>query len=276
MLRLVTYDPRPWLSVSQVSSLVSCGRAYEIERIEKIPGRPAAWTVTGIAVHDVLDWWEKGFRQYSELEIDAKYEEAWAVAYDKTVERYPDVDNWIKTPQCKTVARDVELRQKAGRDHVRRYILWAKSEEHLWMPAKLPNGTLAVEVPFKIDFGSDEPFFVRGYIDKVIQWVDGTLTIDDIKTGGDDRENARQLAMYRFALNKLYGWDITHGRYYYTKLNRPSPWIDLTPFDEAYLKDYYDKAWQIKEQGLFLANPSKKGCLFCGVRSSCREMKDFY
>lgn len=223
----------------------------------------------GIAVHDVLDWWEKTYRSGTQVQLSEQYSCAWKAALERCTGQYPDVANWIKTPNVKSVEQDLKLRCKAGLDHIRRYILWAESEAHLWTTAKLPDGTIASEVSFEISFSDD--YFIRGFIDNLELWADGTITVKDLKTGSDDRENARQLAMYALAANELFGFEITHGRYYYTKLNRASQWIDLRPFDRAYLKGQYDALDKAIQSELFLPNPSKKNCLFCSVREHCIE-----
>jgi hypothetical protein len=47
-------DPR---SYSQLNSYTRCAKAYELERILKVPSRPGLWQAGGTAVHKVIERW---------------------------------------------------------------------------------------------------------------------------------------------------------------------------------------------------------------------------
>jgi CRISPR/Cas system-associated exonuclease Cas4 (RecB family) len=256
-------DYRRWLSVSRLGSVAQCGRAYELERVEKVPSRPAAWTVRGISAHAVIEEWERSGR---ELDYVGYYVDvAWPEAYEKTVEKYPDVSNWMKTPgRVSSVKRDIELRKQDGLDQIQTYVDHAREEEDLWE-------VLDIEFAFKLEYPE---FFIVGYIDQVRRWIPtDEKYIVDVKTGGDSNEKDPQLGIYGFGYEQMTGEPIEFGQYYYPKLGRYSHDIDLTVYTEEYILAEFKKLDKILAQKLFLANPSFDNCKFCGVSDHCLEAK---
>lgn len=251
-----------------MSKLTDCGRSYEIQMVEKKWGPPAAWTVKGIVVHDVLDLWEKKERA-PDFDWDTAFREAWDLELEKQKRKWPNLSDWTRTPRTKSTENDLEYRHRDGLVEVEKYIDWAISEEDLWSPFIL-DGKPAVEIPFEVQLpGLD--FTIKGYIDKINIWNNGMIAVDDMKTGSDRRQNWRQLALYAVAARQQYGIGVTHGRYVYTKLGRCSEWKDLSLYTPEYLAQEYQKLDQIINNKLFLANPSLDGCTFCGVKQYCKE-----
>ncbi len=258
-------------SISQLNSYTSCGEAYRLERIERVPSPPAAWTVRGIAVHETVRHWEASGRQKDPLEL---LEEEWAKALSSFMEKEPDLEKWIRTPRTKNTENDIGLRHKDAIQQVQDFVHMAELMSGEWSVRRLADGQLAVELPFEIRLpGCD--FDIFGYIDGVLEWSrTGALTLVDYKTGGDAKENLRQLATYRSALKSVYGIDTRYGEYWYTKLNRSSGFKDLSRFDDDYLGRQYATLDRAIEGGIFLPNPSKEGCKFCSVKPFCLEMMD--
>lgn len=256
-----------------MGKLTSCGLAYKLERIDKHPSPPAAWTVKGIALHEALEGWEKGERTEDPLVL---FEEAWEKCLASMVVKQSDLSKWVKTPRVKLTETDLDLRHRDGLLEVERYTTRALAEADIWVPWRLEDGTVAVELKFEYDFGPETPFVIWGYIDILQYWLaEGVVTVGDYKSGRDSRENKRQLGLYRAAANKYYGANIDFGQYYYTKLDRSSGWLDLRHYTPEYLLEEYTMADKMIQQNLFLANPSKDGCKFCGVKQFCDEMKDY-
>ena len=257
-------------SVSQLKSYTSCPLAFKLERLEKKPSPPAAWTIKGLAVHQAIQLWEESHRAY---DWPSGYRNSFDIFRRKAEEKYPDLTQWIKTPSVKTTERDLELREEQGLKELEVYVNRALRQHDEWQPHRLEDGGVAVELPFELDLGDDLPFYLRGYIDLLQYWkADGTVTLSDIKTGSDDREDYRQLGAYRVALKECYDIDITYGRYWYTKLDRGSEWIDLSRYTPEYLLDQYSQLDRAIESGIFLPNPGKSKCKFCPVKLHCPEM----
>lgn len=259
----MTYDPRLWLSISQLKSVARCGRAFQLERIEKKPSRPACWTVRGTASHDSIETWEKSGRSIDAVEY--LREEAWPKALEETIAKYPDTSQWILTPRVKSFENDLKLRLNDAVEQVTRYVSRALDEADLWQVE-------ASEIEFKLE-PEGEDFIVRGYIDQLIRWSDGDLTIRDLKTGGDSGEANMQLGMYKLGLKQAMGIDVTWADFWYLKLDRGSQPVDLRPYTQEYMVQEFRKLVAIKKQGLYIANPSKDTCKFCGVAEFCLESK---
>lgn len=246
---------------------------YYLEKVKKVPSPPASWTIKGSAVHGALEAWELGGRGNTNLEDI--YDTSWRVALERAEARFPDHNEWIMTPRVKNIETDLALRRQQGLSEVIEYAKMALANDDVWAPATLPDGTLAIEVPFKIDFGSDTPFFLIGYIDILKYWKQtGVITVGDYKTGGAESENYRQLGLYAYAATTQYDIPIRWGEYYYTKLNRSSGWKDLSRYTGDYLYQQYSVLDQAIDLGLFVANPSQRQCKTCGVKQFCPEMKD--
>lgn len=258
------YDPRSWLSVSRLKSVTKCARQYELERVEKVPSKPAAWTVRGIAAHDSIDLWEKTDRS---IDIEKHFHEtAWPVAFEKTREKYPEVDDWMRTPRVGSVSRDLELREKDGASQVARYADRALAEEQDWR-------VIEAEFKFRLEFPGED-FVINGYIDQIREWWDGDRSIWDVKTSSNDEtEDNRQLGVYRLGYLAATDYDIKYGAYWYTKLDRASKDIRLDVYTPEYVVGEFRKLDQILNQKLFLANPSIKNCFACGVAKHCLESK---
>lgn len=265
----MAYDEKPWRSVSQLRTLSDCGEAYRILKVSKLPSKPAAWTVRGIAVHDTIEQWERSSRSLDPVKYIT--EEAWPKAFEKMQTQYPDLDNWLRTPGVKNTANDLKLREKESPDHVSVYCDRAVREEsrwRVWQPGS--SNPPAVEVEFRLDFGD---FKVVGYIDQIIEWYSGeSYTIKDIKSGRDSKEDNRQLGLYAYAANQLFNLGITSGSYWYTKLDKDTGLKDLSPYTKEYLHDQYSVLNSMIEAKHFLANPEREKCQkFCGMRDHCRE-----
>lgn len=247
--------------MSRLKSVTKCGRRFQLEKVEKVPSRPAAWTIRGIAAHSTIEEWEKSGRT---IDPEATYQDQhWPEAFRKICDEYPDVDDWIRTPRVKTTARDLQLREADGLTQVQKYVERALDEEDLWR-------VVESEVDFKMEFPE---FFVVGYIDQIREWHDGFQYIVDVKTGGDDQEDNRQLGIYALGYESKTGVRLDTGQYYYTKLNRPSDDIDLRPYTREYIHGEFLTLDKILSQNLFLANPSIKNCFSCNVSRHCAESK---
>lgn len=249
------------MSVSKLKNITKCGRAFELERIEKKPSRPAFWTVRGIAVHSVIESWEASKRSIDPLQF--LEQDAWPQAFERTLQDYPELDKWQKTPNVRSVEQDGKLRLRDAVKQVETYCERAVEEEDIWRVKE-------TELKFKLEFSE---FVINGIIDQAIEWQDGDITLRDVKTGGDDQEDNRQLGVYRQGYLLMTGRDVQYSDYWYTKLDRPSDPIDLSPYTLEYIEAEFKKLDQIIKNKLFLANPSKKNCFGCGVAEFCTESK---
>lgn len=248
-------------SVSQLNTFSECGERYRLERTLSLPPRPAAWTALGNGMHSAVEIWERSDR------IGELAELFW-VHYNEEIERLtalqPDLKQWIKTPNVKTVERDIDLRGEHGVKQANSLETARRSAP--WKVASI-GGQLALELPLTLTFGDVR---VIGKVDLVKEWPNGTLSVEDTKTGAKKGTRNRQLGFYGLALNEMYGLHITHGEFWYTKLGASGGYVDLNRYNRPYLHDQFNKLDSAINQELYLANPGDH-CTFCDVRQYCRE-----
>lgn len=262
-------EPRRRLSVSQLNSYSRCPMLFFLEKIQKVPSPPSAALIKGNVVHAVLEHWELTDR---EVPVEVNYDMFWDDELEVQLERNPDIDTWGKSPKPLNVANDLRYAKRDGLAEVLRYTARARQESELWEVYKLPDGSLALEIPFSIDFGDVE---CRGRIDVVQRWKhDGSVTVGDYKTGSPSSESNRQLGTYRVGLRETYGVDVDYGNFWYTKLDRSSGWIDLRRYTKDYLQEQYSALDRAITNNIFIPAPSADKCRSCSVRQYCPEMKD--
>lgn len=262
-------EPRKYSrSVSQWKGLVKCGAAFELERLHRseVPRRPAAWSISGSAFHEALLDWEK-----SERTIDLA--ESFEAHYDRMVqqelEKQPNLDLWMKPPRTKSVEQDIKnYRKRFLERDVPNYEAQCRVDE--WEILRLDDGQLAIELGFEIDL---DGITVRGAVDRIQWWpTKGHAAIEDTKTGSPDNHehDHRQLGLYGLAMEMQYGINLAYGRYWFTKVDRGSAWVNLDRYTYEYLSAEIKKVDQMVQQGLFLANPGKH-CELCPVQPYCPE-----
>jgi RecB family exonuclease len=209
--------------------------------------------------------------EYSSRRSDLS--ELFALEYDEAIQDLltdqPDLSLWQRTPRVTTTEMDIKLRREAGLTQSKALEARCRAAEwHLWT---VPDSDeLGLEIEFEIDLGGVP---IVGAVDRVLEWPDGSITPEDLKSGNKKNTEGdnRQLGLYGYALNTLFGAGVSTGRYWYTKLDAPGQWVNLSRYTESYLTDQYRKLNEAIATGIFLANPGEH-CDFCGVRPYCREM----
>jgi len=259
----VTDDKRYTRSVSQLKSYTRCGQAYFLERMvrPRLPEAPAAWTALGSAFHAAYEGWELTSRQQP---LADWFDRAYEMEISKLKERQPDLSQWLKRPNVRTVERDIELYAEIGRKQAEAY--QEHCEEAGWVLYELPNGLPALEVSFEINLGGVP---VRGTIDSILEWPDGRVTVRDLKTGNVEEDN-RQLGLYRHVAIEQFGLDLRWGEFWYTKRGVSGGWVDLTRYTKEYLTEVYEALDRGIDNRVFLARPGSH-CEMCGVKPYCPE-----
>lgn len=250
-------------SVSQWKSYSRCPEAFRLERIvrPRLPETPAAWTALGSAFHEAYETWELDDRR---VPLATFFEHSYELEVEALKLKQPDLSQWMKRPNVKTVEQDIKLYAELGRKQAEAY------QEHCeaagWTLYELPNGLPALEVSFEIDFGG---VVVRGTIDSILEWPDGRVTVRDLKTGNVE-DDYRQLGVYRFVAVEQFGLDLRWGHYWYTKRGVGSDWKDLTRYTRPYLEEAFAELERGISGRVFLPRPSSQ-CSMCGVKPWCRE-----
>lgn len=254
-------------SVSQLTSYAQCGEAHRLQKIAKVPQRPAGWYALGRAAHKSIEDYENSGRQLTTAEAV----EVFHVSYDEEIARdfakWPDWDSWM-TGGRKGGEADVADRRVIGAYQVEDYIRYAEENAANWR-------IVASEVEFTIDLGGVE---CLGYIDQLSQRIDGTIQVRDLKGGSTIPGSAFQLAVYGLAAEEYMG--VKPDAACFVKLARPAtargkakPTTELEhdlslwsrPQIERMFRDF-DKA---ERMGAFLPNPSDRCETRCSVADYC-------
>jgi putative RecB family exonuclease len=164
-----------WRSISQFGTYTRCGEAYRIEKVLKIKGRPAAWIAGGTAFHEAVDLWETSGRTADAV---TAFEIAYWQSIGEMKEIEPDLSRWLRPPRW-LPETDINGRFEKGKEQVRQYMEHARAQP--WKLAELPDGKPATEVPFELKLS--ETLGIRGAIDAILEWPDGSRRVRDYKTG---------------------------------------------------------------------------------------------
>jgi putative RecB family exonuclease len=247
-------------SISQLKAYTRCGQAFYLERFRRsdLPSRPAPWTILGVAFHDSVMLWEKSERKIDlvaafESEYDNIVTEEWLVQ--------PDPRYWVLPPGSSNVQNSIKNYRERGIKQMATYYERCQSA-----PWEISH----IERQFEIDL---DGITVRGGVDRILCWPsDEFYAIEDIKTGNlKGEEDVRQLGFYAFVARELWDVPVSHGRYWFTKMDRGSEFVDLTKFDRKFWEKEFRLLDKVISEGIFLASPGEN-CGICSVRPWCNTM----
>lgn len=192
---------------------------------------------------------ERLARDLYELVLTLGYRPYWyagtANGFGKTVDCYvvrfiPDVFNPFLLPRKADV---VELKPNTTS--------WRRIVQDVQATMTVPTACIAVDSPTRT-------------------FLCGREMVPTHNTGNADsvENDPRQLGLYRLAAREVYHLDVTHGRYWFTKLDRGSPWVDLSVFTREQLASDYRKLDRIISEDLMVPNPGSS-CRLCDVKEFC-------
>lgn len=226
--------------------------------------RPAAWLAQGSAFHEAIQDWEESGRSPL-VDISAQYVLHYEQHIKKMREEEPNEKLWLHSLRTST-AEDILSRKAKGIEQVQNYVLYANSSD--FVIADIDEYTLAIEMPFEVEIGNT---LIKGAIDQVLMHPNG-YEVRDLKTG-NRQASALQLGVYKVALEKIFGWTVVSGSYYYAKDNKvlTIPEQEMSKYTEEYLTELFDALNRGIENKVFLPNPTS-ACMLCSVKKFCREM----
>ena len=257
-------EARTW-SYSSASTIAQCGMQWWLQKVARAPQRPAAWFSHGTSVHSAIEHYERSERRSRKSAIEVFHTE-----YDRLIaeaqETEPDDTKWLRGGRV-TTARDIDNRRDTGATQVEWYMDFADiSGFKIW---RTPEGEPALELRFEREWGGVP---VIGYIDAVWEWPDGSIEPVDLKTGARP-EAARQLGVYRVALEETYGLTITHGRYVLLKTGIADP-VELTWYTRRRMDVMFSAAQAAVDNRMFDSHVGKH-CFTCTVKDHCGEYQIF-
>lgn len=176
------------LSPSKVSSFSTCGLAFKLSAIDRLPELPSPWAAKGTIVHLALE------RLHADLPASRRTPEA---ASDLVVEA---VDEVLARPE--TAGLDVGDLQAftADAQHLARNVFLLED----------PAAVRAVGLELKLEARTGDGLVLRGVIDRLDLRPDGTLAVVDYKTGGapavrDEKSRLAGVHLYAFLVEQAFG-----------------------------------------------------------------------
>jgi len=207
-------------SYSQVSSYLTCGKQFQLERVVGVKGKPALYFAGGTTFHLLAEQYDRG--ELDAWDVDAEVADVWEEVVAKEDTDLP-VSEWLKAGRVSKAWPD---REDAAVSwwlanlsiQIQAYIKW-RAEHPEWTFWRAPGGfgpgsyDEGIELPVSFDV---DGIPVVGAIDRVLV-INGQLHIMDLKSGSREPEGTLQLAMYATALEAMYGIRPEWGSYYMSR-----------------------------------------------------------
>ena len=240
-----------YLSFSQISSYLSCGERYRLERIEKVEVPDSWWFIGGRAVHSTIEEVVQS-GNYDTDEIFTTFFNAEIGDQDKSQIR------------ASGKGEGEEWWRSNGPEMVKKFFTFL--DDSPYFIATL-NGKPAVEIGLTGEFGGVP---VRGYADLVLGHEETLdLTLADIKTGATAPKFPLQLGIYARLMELNLGVRVRKGAYFMARKGELTTPVDLDQYTDETIALFTQKVNQAKELGLYLPNPGMF-CGSCAVKDRCR------
>jgi CRISPR/Cas system-associated exonuclease Cas4 (RecB family) len=225
---------------------------------------PAAWLYQGTAFHTAIEQYERSGRTMTEGQVLAVFFAEYDLSVAEKSEQWAH-ELWLTGGRVKG-PDDIVRRRARGAEQVQGYLAWAVLQP--WKLWELPDGSPAVEVPFMLDL---DGVMVKGYIDQVLEYPDGTPVVNDLKTGSKLPDSTMQLGLYAVALEDLFGVRMDLGSFYMAKNNALTAPYSLGQWSRETLTRAFHNIDQAILAELFVPNVGD-ACGICPVKKFCSVM----
>ncbi|MFD5069152.1 RecB family exonuclease [Streptomyces sp. NPDC058369] len=255
-------------SVSQTEQWEKCGWRFYLQRVERVPERPAAWSFHGTAFHSAAEERERSGRAKGEEELVQLFSDQYSALVNKALAKEPNLDWWM-TAMKKPAGEDIADRYRLGQQQVRDYVKWSEENKPIisYVSDNKDGRKLGLEVGFNVELGGVK---VRGYIDQLVHEEDPETQderVRDLKTGST--KSLFQLQTYKIASEKQWGIRVNKGDWYMGKTGKLSRVVNLSQVTEAQVAARYVAMDQGVKAGRFEPNPGFD-CGFCSVSHACQ------
>lgn len=113
---------------------------------------------------------------------------------------------------------------------------------------------------------------VKSVIDRVMQDEHGNVYIIDLKTGSMTDPWPLQMALNNLCLKYTYGVSAQYAGFWKARTGGVEIWHPLDIYDDDFMWDIVEKAYEIRDQQLFIPNPGNLCKNACGVKQFCKAM----
>lgn len=255
----LTRRPLEHLSYSSLSTLLTCGKQFELTRLVRAPKKPSVWLAGGLGVHGCTEDFDRAQLSRQRFDPAESWRRNFMEAIDRLKQDDPDISTWR---QKETVAEWMTLGPKL----CVAYFKWrTDSPWSIWVT---PDGEPAIELDTS-GLLPGCPVEVKQYVDRVfVNNVTRTPFLVDIKTGTRQPENSLQFGVYRAGIEARYGVVVPQGAAFMNRKGQLGRVHDLAKYTPDYIGAQMGRAAQIIKGGNLIANPGGH-CFFCDVSTSC-------
>ena len=260
------------LSPSKINTFHKCPRDFYYTYVEKRKTEPSIHLVKGSVVHKVLEDFYRKYNPNPKKLLSELFKKTWN-GYGKMVkmlEMTPEELRKHKKDALTMVMNfyDVHRRKMEG------VIIQGKAENE-------SHAFYLTKPKFKEVYVKDDELRTRGYIDRIHQGYDGSITLADYKTSsrygiGLGEDYKRQLSIYALLYLNQEGKmadmvSIIFLRYGEEVL------LEVTPTLLKYARDTIEEVWGKTRSASIEDYPIKEGklCSWCSFLPMCSGEKDF-
>ncbi|MCY0941898.1 RecB family exonuclease [Streptomyces antarcticus] len=250
-------------SVSQLEQYEKCPKQYELQRVERIIPRPAAWSHQGSAFHTAAEVHEGEGRKLTADQVVNVFHVEYLAGIKRDLVEEPNLDHWMTAGT--DGQSDIEARYVLGVEQTRAYVRWAEQNEPvIW---KDSAGQPGIEIHLTAELGGVR---VQGYVDQFIGKPDGSVRVRDLKTGS--MKSKFQLQTYGVLARKVLGVEVNDADWYMAKSGGLSRPVDLRDVAEDAVAERFVRMDQGVKAGDFPAKPGFL-CRFCDVGYACSSRR---
>ncbi|WP_234431747.1 RecB family exonuclease [Streptomyces sp. NRRL S-241] len=250
-------------SVSQLEQFEKCPKQYELQRVERIIPRPAAWSHQGSAFHGAIETFEGEGRALTADQAADLFHQDYTARVNKALAQEPNLDHWMTAGA--DGQSDIEARYVLGMEQTRAYVHWAEENRPvIWRDAA---GQPGIERHLTAYLGGVR---VQGYVDQFVSQPDGSVRVRDLKTGST--KSKFQLQTYGILARKVLGVEVNDADWYMAKTGGLSRPVDLTTVTEESVAERFVSMDQGVKAGNFPARPGFL-CRFCDVGYACSSRR---
>ena len=260
------------LSYSQLNTFTSCPEQYRLERVIRVPRKPAWRFVGGTTVHELSEQYDLlslGV-DIPKLSFDEVFERLTAEAEEETGVERKDFRSSGRASQKFPNKENYDWWRQNGPAMVRRWETWRQASNwEIWVG---PDGQFGIELPFDLML-PDENVVVHGVIDRVFEDPStSSLVVLDLKSGSRAPVTPRQLGTYKAGFEQSFPGAglIRFGTFWDARKGYTGPVYPLNPYSLRRLNFQYGALRVARETGLYIPNPSM--CSSCGVAEWCYEV----
>lgn len=247
-----------YVSFSQITSWLKCGESYRLEKVLKVPSKPAWYFAGGSAVHTATEWYDTD--QAEGRDAKQLWWDAFTAEIDEIRKRTGvECDQWRasgRKTQAYPGKQDMTWWNDHGPAMVQGWIDFRNSTK--WQ-------LLEVEVEVNGTLGGTP---VKAYIDRVFATPEGELAVVDLKTGAREPESTFQLGWYADQYEQIFGQRPSIGAYWMARTNSMTEPESLHLWTRPRLDYWVNKFDTARKHNIYIPHVGSH-CRSCGVADYC-------